>query len=406
MRILFVTHYFPPEIGAPQARLSEFARFWAEMGEDVTVLTGVPNHPTGVVPPEYRRMVRRQEEVDGYRVLRTWLYATRNAGVLRKTLSHISFMFSSVLLGTRKSGPADVVVASSPTFFSALGAWAIARLKRARLVVEVRDLWPAIFVELGVLRNRFVIRILERIELWLYSAADAVVVVSEGFKADLVRRGVSPEKVTTIFNGVDLEQFAVDEPADPQIRAELGASQDDTLVLYIGAHGISHGLETIADAAKGLDDEQIVFAFVGEGAAKEKLVRRVAEIGATNVVTRPGVTRDEVPRIIASADICLVPLRDIPLFESFIPSKMFEFLACGKAVVGSLSGEAATILEQAGAVVVEPEQPLALAAAVASLAEQPDRREAMGRVGRAHVESHFDRRHLADRYLKLLHSLA
>lgn len=406
MRILLVTHYFPPESGAPQARLSEFARFWAEMGEDVTVITGVPNHPTGVVPREYRRMLRRQEEVDGYRVLRTWLYATRNAGVFRKTLSHLSFMFSSVLLGTRKSGGADVVVASSPTFFSALGAWVISRLKRARLVVEVRDLWPAIFVDLGVLRNRFVIRTLERIELWLYSVADAVVVVSEGFKADLVRRGVPPEKITTIFNGVDLERFAAGVPADPQTRADLGASEDDTLVLYIGAHGISHGLEAIVEAAKGLQGEQIVFAFIGEGAAKEKLIERVTKLGATNVVNRPSVARDDVPRMIAAADICLVPLRDVPLFKSFIPSKMFEFLACGKAVVGSLQGEAAAILERAGAVVVEPEQPAALAAAVASLAAHPKRREKMGRAGRAYVEIHFDRRDLADRYLKLLHSLA
>ena len=154
MRILIVTHYFPPETGAPQARLSALAAAWAADGDDVTVLTGMPNHPTGVMPPEYRGAIRRRERRDGYRVLRTWLYATPNEGMARKTIGHLSFMITSVLLGGRASGPADVVVVSSPTFFSIGAGWLLARLKRARLVVEVRDLWPAIFTELGVLTNR------------------------------------------------------------------------------------------------------------------------------------------------------------------------------------------------------------------------------------------------------------
>src|SRR5437764_10825183 len=157
MRILLVTHYFPPEIGAPQARLSELARHWAASGEDVTVLTGMPNHPTGVIATGYRRRLMVDEQVDDYRVVRTWLYATPNEGFVKKTLGHLSFMCSSVLLGARRTGQADVVVVSSPTFFSILSAWLLARVKGARLVVEVRDLWPAIFVELGVLRNRWLI---------------------------------------------------------------------------------------------------------------------------------------------------------------------------------------------------------------------------------------------------------
>ena len=164
MRILLVTHYFPPETGAPQARLSALARIWAADGDTVTVLTGLPNHPTGVVPQEYRGVIRRWERRDGYRVLRTWLYATPNEGVARKTLGHISFMVTGVLFGAVPSGRADVVVVSSPTFFSIGAAWALARIKRARLVVEIRDLWPAIFTELGVLTNRRVIRLLERLE--------------------------------------------------------------------------------------------------------------------------------------------------------------------------------------------------------------------------------------------------
>jgi glycosyltransferase involved in cell wall biosynthesis len=402
MRVLVVCHYFPPEIGAPQARLSELARAWARAGDQITVLTGMPNHPTGVVPEDYRGRVRIAEEVDGYRIVRTWLYATPNTGMLKKTLGHLSFMVTSLALGLRRTGQADVVVVSSPTFFSVFSAWALARWKRAALVVEVRDLWPAIFVELGVLQNRRVIRLLEALELAAYRAAAAVVVVTEGFRDDLVRRGVPAGKVHVIPNGAELERFSQEPGEKDSARADLGASPGETLVLYVGAHGISHGLEAVAEAAAKLAGEPIHFAFVGEGAHKTRLEARVRELGLTNVTMFPGVARDQIPGLLAAADICLVPLRDVPLFSKFIPSKMFEYMAASKAVVGSVRGEPAGILRSAGAVVVEPEDSRALADAVRDLAADPERRAAMGRQGREYVAAHFDRAKLADRYRSVL----
>lgn len=401
MRILVVTHYFPPEIGAPQARLSEMTRYWAEAGEQVTVLTGMPNHPTGVIPPEYRGAIRRTEDRDGVRVLRSWVFATPNEGIIKKTLSHLSFMVSSVLLHVRSIGPIDVVVVSSPTFFSIFAAWAIAKLRRAALVVEIRDLWPAIFVELGVLTNPLAIQFLERLELWAYRAADAVVVVSEGFRDDLIRRGVPSGKVTTIRNGVDLDLFQLDRDPLPG-RKRLGVGSDTTLVLYLGAHGISHGLETVVRAAQRLRDENVLFAFVGEGAMKSRLVALAAAQRACNVSFHEGVSRDEVPDLLAAADICLVPLRDVPLFSSFIPSKIFEYFGAGKAVVGSVAGEPLEILREGGATVVPPEDDRALADAVQALAGDAPRRAAMGATARRYVEEHFDRRALAERYRVLL----
>jgi glycosyltransferase involved in cell wall biosynthesis len=428
VRILVVTHYFPPEAGAPQARLSALAAAWASGGDTVTVLTGMPNHPTGVLPQEYRRAVRRREQRDGYRVVRTWLYATPNEGVARKTLSHLSFMVSSVLLGGRACGPADTVVVSSPTFFSIGSAWLLARLKRARLVVEVRDLWPAIFVELGVLTSRRLIGLLERLELAAYAAADQVVVVSDGFRANLIQRGVPAGKVHTIRNGVALDRFRPgvrDRIASQATRARLGAGPGDCLVLYAGTHGISHALPAVADAAALLagqavpargddpprppraDDpprppRAVRFAFVGDGSDKPRLRDRVTELGLDHVTLAPAVPPDQVPGLLAAADICLVTLRDVPLFATFIPSKMFEYLAAGRAVIGAVTGEAAQILGEAGAVVVPPEDAGALASAIRELAADPARRAAMGRRGRGYVERFFDRAELAREYRKLL----
>jgi len=402
-RILIVTHYFPPEVGAPQARLSELARYWAGGGDQVTVLTGMPNHPTGVVPPAYQGRWRVEEKADGYRIVRTWLYATPNEGTAKKTFGHLSFMVSGVVLGWRRSGPADVVIVSSPTFFSIFSAWTLARIKRARLVVEVRDLWPAIFVELGVLRNRWLIGVLETLEMWAYRQADTVVVVSEGFRDNLIGRGVPAAKVHVIRNGVDLERFTAIPAGDVEgIRQRLGARPGDCLVLYLGAHGISHALPSVAEAAARLAGEAVHFAFVGEGAAKSALARRVEELGLTNVTMLGSVPRQEVPLMLAAADICLVPLRDVGLFGSFIPSKLFEYLGASKAVIGAVRGESATILSEAGAVVVEPEASGALALAIRELAADPARRAAMGRQGRAHVEAHFDRRAAAVTYRRLL----
>jgi hypothetical protein len=401
-----ITHYFPPETGAPQARLSALAAAWAAGGDDVTVLTGMPNHPTGVLPPMYRRTVLCREVADGYRVIRTWLYATPNEGVVRKSLSHLSFMVTSVLLGWRASGPADVVLVSSPTFFSILSGWLLAKAKRARFVVEVRDLWPAIFVQLGVLTNRRVIAVLERLELAAYAAADQVVVVSEGFRVDLIRRGVPVSKVHTIRNGADVARFAVTEGAEHGWRARLGAGAADCLVLYVGTHGISQALTAVADAAalvaRHPAGSSVRFAFVGDGADKGRLESRVDELGLRNTVLLPGVPNAEMPSLLAAADVCLVPLRNVPLFATFIPSKMFEFLAAGKAVIGSVAGEAAQILAEAGAAVVPPEDSESLAAAIGTLAADRELRELMGKTGRAFVEEFYDRAALARQYRKVL----
>ena len=407
MRALVVCQYFAPEIGAPQARWSEMAREWASEGADVQVLTGMPNHPTGVVHEGYRGKFRATEHRDGYEIHRCWLYATPNEGFIKKTMGHLSFMITGVLLGWPRVRMADVVVVSSPTFFSILTAWIYAKRFRAPLVVEIRDLWPGVFVELGVLTNRTLIKLLERLELAAYRAASRVVVVTEGFRADLVGRGVPADKVDVVTNGVDVHRFRP-QPPNLEVRASLGVSEREILVLYLGAHGISHALRSVLDAADQLrrqsDGLAIRFIFIGEGAEKGALRSYAGELGLDNVTMLDGVPRDEVPAILAAADIGLVPLRDVPLFKTFIPSKMFEFLSAGLPVIGSVAGEAAQILKQAGATVVPPETPDALANAIIALATSADQRTHQRKLGREFVEAEYDRAALARRYLDILRS--
>jgi len=241
-----------------------------------------------------------------------------------------------------------------------------------------------------------------------YRAADTVVVVSDGFRANLIERGVPAAKVHTVRNGASLALFEPDAAPDRAVRARLGAGDGDCLVLYLGTHGISQGLCSVLDAASRLQPQEaasepsIRLALVGDGADKPRLRQRVAELGLANITMLPGIPHEEVPALLGAADVCLVPLRNLPLFATFIPSKLFEAMAAGRAVIGAVAGEAAGILREAGACVVPPEDGAALASAIRSLARDPARRRAMGLQGRGYVEAHFDRTSQARLYRKLL----
>jgi glycosyltransferase involved in cell wall biosynthesis len=401
MRIAVYSHYFVPEIGAPSARIHDLGREWIDAGERVHVATCFPNHPTGRLYPGYRSRFYAHEVIDGINVHRHWTYVTPNRGIVKKTIGHVSLMFTAAIAARRIPKP-DVIIGTSPTFFAAVAAERIAAARGVPFVMEVRDLWPAVFVELGVLRNCLLIRTLERIELWLYRRAARVVTVTESFRADLIRRGVPPEKVATIPNGANLD-FWDARRDDGGLRERLGLG-GRFVALYIGAHGISQALSAVLDAANALrGDPRVVLLFVGEGAEKEQLVTRAAQLGLDNVRFLDPVGKDEVRQFYAMADACLVPLRDIPLFDTFIPSKMFEMLAMARPVVASVRGEAAAILrDSGGALVVDPEDSAAIATAIRRLADDPGAGERMGAAGRAYVAASYSRAALAQRYLEVL----
>ena len=326
LKILYISHYFPPEVNAPASRVSEMAHRWAENGADVTVLTCFPNHPNGIIPKEYRGMWHCRERRGGVNVVRTYVYAAANKGFFRRILNYLSFMFSSLFVGTVMSKRPDILIATSPQFFVAVAGYVISRIKRCKFVFEVRDLWPEEIVAVGAIKNKMAIRALEALEMFLYRKADIIVAVAQGTIDLLKARGIPERKLALVPNGVDIDFFMA-RADGRQVRKQLGID-GKFVVGYIGTHGMAHKLETILRAAAKIRmRDDIMFLFVGDGAEKARLIRMADDMKLTNVAFRDQVPREKVPEFYAACDVCLVPLRKAELFTRNIPSKIYEIMA-------------------------------------------------------------------------------
>jgi colanic acid biosynthesis glycosyl transferase WcaI len=400
LRIVLLTHYFPPEVGAPQARLFELASRAAAAGHSVTVVTGFPNYPTGVIPGEYRGRFRMEETLDGIRVIRTWVYATPNRGFLRRILNHFSFAVSS-LTAVRRVGRASVIFVESPPLFTGLAALVYSRFKRAPYIFNVSDIWPQSAVELGAVRSRFAIRLAEMLERHLYRKAARVSVVTPGMLERLAAGGIPRDKLFLLTNGVDTGVF---HPAPP--NAELASTlglDERKIFLYAGTHGMAQGLDTVLEAAKRTTNPQVLYVLAGEGAEKEALTKRVQAEGILNVRLLPNQPKSAMPDLLNLAYASLIPLRRLDLFKSALPSKMFESMATARPIVASLWGEAAQLIETAHCgLVVAPEDASALREAVEKLADDPSLARELGENGRRYVAAHFDREAIAKQFIELL----
>ncbi len=404
MHILFVSQYFPPEMGAPSARTYELSRAWVRQGHRVTVITGFPHHPTGVIPPEYSQHVFKIEQRDGIKVIRTYVYPTANKGFFKRILSYFSFMVSAVVLGPWKTGPVEVVIATSPQFFVAIAGYLLSRLKRRPFIFEVRDLWPESIVQLGQLKNRLLIRLLEYIEVFLYRKAERVVVVAESSVPILEKKGIPKEKIEIIKNGVDLRLFTP-QPAPQHLKRQLNL-EGKFVVSYIGTMGLSHALDKVLETAKRLEQDfpRIHFLLIGEGAEKQHLIARQKELQLTNVTFLDQIAKEELPDYYALSDLVLVTLRKLPLFQCVIPSKIFEIMAMARPILISVDGEARRLVveEARGGVFVEPENVAQMSEMIVHLYQHPEMLREMSRNGREFVEQHYDRDQLALQYLQML----
>lgn len=407
MRILFISQYFPPEMGAPSARTHELCRSWVERGESVAVITGFPNHPTGIIPNEYKQHLYKMERIDGIRVIRTYVYPAANKGFFKRIIGYVSFMFSSILIGPWRTGKIDLVIATSPQFFVAIAGYIISLIRRKPYVFEVRDLWPESIVQLGQIRSKLIIRILEYLEVFLYRKAAMIVVVAESSVPIIKSKGISGDKIRIIKNGVDLELFHPQKDA-PQLRQRL-QMENKFVVSYVGTMGLSHALDKVLETAKLLEEQsQIHFLLVGEGAEKERLLEIREKLNLNNVTFLNQVEKQMLPYYYALSDVVLVTLRKLPLFRCVIPSKIFEIMAMAKPIIIGVDGEARQLVteEASAGIFVEPENIDELRSAILKLYEDPLVGKKLGNNGLRFVQKSYSRDKLAELYLENLRKLA
>lgn len=352
MKILFLSDNFPPEVNAPAARTYEHCREWVKKGAEVTVITCVPNFPEGKVYEGYRNKFRQIETVDGIKVIRVWSYVAANKGFFRRTLDYISYSVTSFFAGL--SVNTDLIIATSPQFFTALSGRALAFWKRKPWIMEVRDMWPESIKTVGAMKDNLFIRYFERQEMRCYRSAKHIVMVTDSFKRKLIARGIDAGKISVVKNGVNRDLFAP-MPKDTALVRELGL-EGKTVIGYIGTHGMAHRLDFILKCASHLKDTDYHFLLMGNGAERQNLLKLKDEWGCTNVTMLESVSKQEVKRYISILDICLINLRKSPLFATVIPSKIFENAAMAVPILMGVEGEAQEIIEHYGAgVCFEPE---------------------------------------------------
>ena len=393
MRVCFLTHYFPPEVGAPQTRIDVLARTLAQRGMTVTVHTGFPHYPSGTIMAPYRNRPWLREQRGGLKIVRSAVYPAANRGFGKRLADHASFGISA-LATAGLGGPADVVVTETPPLFTAAAGVGYARLKRAAHVVNVSDLWPASAVALGALRDHRAVAAASALERWIYARADLVVAPTEGIVRRLESTPAADGKVRRVWPVVDVERF------DPRPPERAGGP---LRVLFAGTVGLAHGVEVLVEASRLAGPDVIQTTIAGDGADAPRLRAMIEQRRVSNVRMIGVVGAHAIPRLYADADAGAVLLRDLELFRGALPTKLLETMAAGRPLLVAAEGEAAELTHTAHAgLVVAPGDPTALAQACKRLHDEPARALEMGRAGRHYAEAHFGAQRAADQWAQQL----
>jgi glycosyltransferase involved in cell wall biosynthesis len=367
MRIIYLCQHFPPETGAPQIRVYEVSKELIKRGHQVEVLTAFPHHPKGVIPEEYRGMFYLFEEWDGIPVHRTWIYPSPKGSFWKRLASYFSFTFSS-FYSLFKSKPTDVIICNSPPLFLGITGYLGAKLKRAKFVFNVADIWPESAVELGILKNKAFIRMARWLELFLYKKSWKIAAATEGIRDYMIQQGKAPWDVFLLPNGVNTDVFKP-LPKNKELLRESGL-EGKVVFTYAGTMGYAQGLDSVLQAAALIKDEypNVHFLFVGDGQEREKLIQLKEELRLDNVTFYGSVPVSKMPDIFSISDYSIVSLRNIDLFKGARPSKIFPAIATGTPVLYCGAGESAEILEtyHCGRI-APPEQPEGIAAVIREL---------------------------------------
>lgn len=408
MHLLFVSNYYPPEVTPPATRLYEHARTWVKTGGSVEVLTSNPNFPEGHIYDGFDNAFSQKVE-EGIGVTRVPMYVAENTGMLKRTLSYLSFGAAAAFWGTKVQRKPDVIAATSPQFFCALGGYLLARRLGVPFVLEVRDLWPESILAVGAMRDSPAIRALEWLEKYLYTHSDHIVVVTNTFKDHVVSKGVDPAKVSIIKNGADLGAFEAEAP-DPALAhtlVETHGMEGKFIASYIGTIGMAHRADILLEAAALCDDPDIIFAVMGTGAERAALAARAVEMNLPNFRLLDKQPRAVAQAFLAASDVSVVHLRDTPVFRTVLPSKLFDAMMLKKPIVLGVQGEARELVEESGGGLCIPsENPQALADAVKRLKNEKGSYTQLAEAGNAYVRAHHDRQELARRYWHILEKAA
>ncbi len=400
MHILFLSDNFPPEVNAPASRTFEHCREWVKAGHKVTVITCAPNFPKGVVYPGYRNKLWQSETMDGIRVIRVWSYITANQGFGKRIIDYQSYMVTATL-ASLAVWKVDLIIGTSPQFFTVCSAYVVSLLKQIPFVFELRDLWPESIQAVGAMEDGLGVRSLKKLALFLYRKAAMIVTVTHSFRSILVGWGIDPNKIKVITNGVDISRFQC-QPKNSDLLKSLGL-EGRFVAGYIGTHGMAHGLETILQAADLLrrqpGGDAFCFIFIGDGARKHELQQKAVHMGLDNVIFVGSVPKEQVVDYWSLLDVSIIHLKKSTVFTTVIPSKLFECVGMGIPVLLGVAGESAEIVEREGVgLLFEPENARQLCERLGEL--QSDQ-ALYGRLRTACLKSavHYDRAHLALRML-------
>ncbi len=397
MHILIIHQAFASLDEPGGTRHFEFARLLAARGHRVTVIASPVSYITGATTP-----AGSADPANGITIRRAPVYSAHHKSFLHRMLAFFSFMFSSFWMGLGVRN-VDVVWGTSPPIFQGATAWALARLKGARFLFEVRDLWPEFAIAVGVLRNPLLIPASEWLERFLYRRADRLLVNSPGFVAHVRARGA--KQVRLVPNGADPEMF--DPPNGGEDFRREFQLDDDFVALYAGAHGMSNDLGVVLEAARLLQGRNVRVVLVGDGKEKPALQRRAAELGMRNLTFVPSVPKGEMPNALAAADACIAILKPLEAYKTTYPNKVFDYMAAGRPVILAIDGVIREVVEAAGCgVFAEPGNPRALADAICSLADDPQKSRRMGLQGRRYLEDNFSREKLAEQLFQVFEELS
>jgi glycosyltransferase involved in cell wall biosynthesis len=404
MKILILTQYFPPEVGAPQNRLFELATRLKKQGAEVTILTAMPNYPKMVVHDGYKGKWYKREEISGLTVHRSWIYVSSKKGILRRLLNYYSFVFSSFWVGLFKIRKQDLILVESPPLFLGKTGYLLKLFKRSKMIFNVSDLWPESAEKLGIVNNKMLLWLSYKLEAFLYKRAWIVTGQTQGIVKDIQKRFPS-KKVFWLPNGVNVKLFFPDEKGGMVWREKMGYSKEALLFLYAGIIGHAQGLEVILRAAKMVEDNpRIQFVLLGSGPEKEGLLNLATDLDLKNVKFLDPVSKAEMPAIVSASDAAVIPLKKLDLFLGAIPSKIFENMAMKKPILLGVDGEARELFIEKGkgGLFFEPENSVDLAEKVKLFAHDTDLRKQLGENAHTYVLENFDLDRIAEGFWETL----